>query len=116
MKGIDKRISIITEAGLDKQALDIKVLYIGDLTTVADYFVILSGNSTIQTTTIADNIEEKMLEESYEVYSKEGHESARWILLDYGDIIVHIFHREDREFYNLEKLWADGKEIPIENN
>lgn len=115
MKEIDKRISIITKACLDKGAFDIKVLDIKGLTTVSDYFIIASGNSTTQTTTIADTVEEKMLEAEYEILGKEGHQSARWILLDFGDIIVHVFHKEDREFYNLEKLWADGEELDIEN-
>ena len=110
---IDKRVDIIIEASLDKKAFDIKVLDIKELTTVADYFIILSGNSTIQTTAIADEIAGKMEEEGYNLLGKEGHESARWILLDFGDIIVHVFHKEDREFYNLEKLWIDGKEINI---
>jgi ribosome-associated protein len=110
---IDKRVDIIIEASLDKKAFDIKVLDIKELTTVADYFIIVSGNSTIQTNAIADEIEEKMEEEGYNLLGKEGHESARWILLDFGDIIVHVFHREDREFYNLDKLWIDGKEINI---
>ncbi len=115
MKEIDKRISIITKACLDKGAFDVKVLDIKGLTTVSDYFIIASGNSTIQTTTIADTAEEKMLEAGYEILGKEGHQSARWILLDFGDIIVHVFHKEDREFYNLEKLWADGEELDIDN-
>lgn len=116
MKELDKRITIIAEAGLDKHGYDMTVLDIRDLTTVADYFIIASGNSTIQTTTIANHIEEKMEEASYELLSKEGYNTARWILLDFGDIVVHIFHREDRDFYNLEKLWADGKKIEIDNN
>lgn len=113
---IDKRINIITEASLDKKAFDIKVLDIRELTTVADYFVIVSGNSTIQTSTIAGEIEDKMEEAGYGLLNKEGHQSARWILLDFGDIIVHVFHREDREFYNLEKLWIDAKIVNIDAN
>lgn len=114
MREIDERITIITNACIDKKAFDIKVLDIEGLTAVTDYFVIVSGNSTIQTITIADVVEEKMLEAGYEILGKEGHQSARWILLDFGDIIVHVFHREDREFYNLEKLWADGEELDLD--
>lgn len=113
---IDKRVNIITEASLDKKAFDIKVLDIRELTTVADYFIIASGNSTIQTSTIADEIEWKMEEAGYDLLSKEGKQSARWILLDFGDIIVHVFHKEDREFYNLEKLWIDAKVVNIDTN
>ena len=115
MKEIYERVSIITKACLDKGAFDVKVLDIKGLTTVSDYFIIVSGNSTIQTTTIADTVEEKMLKEGYEVLGKEGYQSARWILLDFGDIVVHVFHKEDREFYNLEKLWADGEELNIDS-
>ena len=114
MREIDERITIITNACIDKKAFDMKVLDIKGLTAVTDYFVIVSGNSTIQTTTIADSVEEKMLEAGYDILGKEGYQSARWILLDFGDIIVHVFHREDREFYNLEKLWADGEELDID--
>lgn len=114
MKEIDNRVNIITKACADKGAFDIKVLDIRGLTTVSDYFIIVSGNSTIQTTTIADTAEDKMLEAGYEVIGKEGHQSARWILIDFGDIILHVFHKEDREFYNLEKLWVDGEELTID--
>src|SRR5699024_4930565 len=114
MKDIDKRVSIIAKACSDKKGLDIKVLDLKKLTTIADYFIIASGNSTTQVKAIADEIQEKMEEAGFLLENKEGHNSARWILLDFGDIIAHVFHREDREFYNLEKLWADGEELFLE--
>lgn len=93
----------------NKKAQDIKILNVGGLTSIADYFVICSGNSTVQVKAIADEIEEKMAEQGYCLNHREGYNNARWILLDYGDIIVHIFHTEDREFYGIERLWSDAE-------
>ena len=111
VKEVDKRISIIAKACNDKKGFDIKVLNLIKLTPIADYFIIVSGNSTSQVKAIADGIEEKMVEAEFHSSGKEGYGSGRWILLDFGDIVVHVFHKEDREFYNLEKLWADGEEL-----
>lgn len=115
MKDIDERISIIVKACNDKKGFDIKGLDIRKLTTITDYFILVSGNSTTQVLSIADEIEEKMMKAGYELLGKEGKESSRWVLLDFGDIIVHIFHREDREFYDLEKLWADSEELTLDH-
>lgn len=115
MKDIDKRISIIAKACNDKKGLNIKLLNLKKLTPIADYFVITSGNSTTQVAAIVDEIEEKMEIAGYSLLGKEGYETARWVLMDFGDIVVHVFHREDREFYNLEKLWADSEEIEIDD-
>ena len=76
-------------------------------TQIADYFVIVSGNSTPQLNAIAEEIEDNMAKEGFETYHNEGNGQSRWIILDYADIIVHIFHRDMREFYNLERLWGD---------
>jgi ribosome-associated protein len=77
------------------------------MTTIADYFVIASGNSSTQVASIADEVENKMSEAGFDkIANKEGYNSARWVLLDYNDIIVHIFHKDEREFYNLERLWS----------
>lgn len=111
MKEIDSRISIITKACDDKMGFDIKVLNISKLTSIADYFIIVSGNATTQVAAIADEVEEKMGRAGFDLKQKEGYGTNRWILLDFGDIIVHVFHKEDREFYKLERLWADGEEI-----
>lgn len=115
MKNIDKRVSIIAKACDDKNGFNIKVLKLTKLTSIADYFVITSGNSTTQVMAIADEIEERMGRTGYFVSGKEGHRSGRWILLDYGDIVVHVFHKEDREFYNLEKLWVDSEEVILDS-
>lgn len=104
---IEKRLSIITDACEDKGGADIVSLDISKISTIADYFVIVSGNSSTQVQSIADGIEEKMSEFGYEDMDKEGYRSGRWILLDFGDIIVHVFHKEEREYYNLERLWSE---------
>ena len=76
---------------------------------MADYFVICSGTSTTHIKALADEVDVKMGEMGYPCLHKEGYNSARWILLDYADVVVHLFHEEDRKFYNLERLWSDGK-------
>lgn len=88
---------------------------ISELSTVTDYFVIVSGNSPNQVMAIADEIEDKMDLASYELLGKEGYREGTWILLDYGDIVVHIFKKEEREFYGLEKVWADSRELTMED-
>lgn len=92
----------------DKKAKDIEAMNIGGLTVLADYFVVCSGTSTTHIKAMADEVVEKLKEEGVEHPHQEGYDTARWILLDFGDIIVHIFHDEDRKFYNLERLWSDG--------
>lgn len=111
----NEKLSLVINTADDKRAFNIEILYVSNLTSIADYFVICSGNSERQTIAIADAIDDKLHKEGYELRAKEGHRSGRWILLDFGDIIVHIFHKEDREFYNLERLWIDGKKLDIDN-
>lgn len=95
----------------DKKAKDINVIEVSDVTIVADYFVVCSGTSTTHIKTLADELEFKLKEEKdiRLSHNREGYNSARWILLDYGDIIVHIFHSEDRSYYDIEKIWTDMK-------
>lgn len=102
----NKKLDIIVDSCESKKGIDIKVLDIKGMTSVADYFVIVSGNSSTQVSALADEIEFKMEKEGYELYNTEGKNSSRWILLDFGDIIVHVFHKDEREYYNLERLWT----------
>lgn len=95
----------------DKKAKDIKVLYVKDVTLIADYFVLCSGTSTTHIKSLSDELEEKLKGKGIRMHHKEGYNGARWILMDFNDIIVHIFHHEDRSFYNLERIWADAKEV-----
>lgn len=106
----------ITAKFLDeKKANNIKVLKVSDLTLLADYFVICSANSTTQVKALSDNLQEHLEENFNEMpVKKEGNQGLNWILLDYSDVIVHIFYQETREFYSLEKLWADAEEIDLE--
>ncbi len=98
----------ISEILTDKKAKDVKSIDISEVTIIADYFVICSGTSTTHIKALADEVEEKMKEMNVELLRKEGYNSARWILLDFNSVVVHVFHEEDREFYNLERLWSDG--------
>lgn len=110
MHDLENKLAIIEKACEDKNAIDVKVLDITKLTPIADYFVIASGNSSTQVMAIADEVEHKMMEAGSLEVIKEGYRSGRWILLDFNDIIVHIFHKEERDFYNLERLWSGNRE------
>lgn len=90
----------------NKKGEEVRVLQIGTLTTIGDYFVVATGNSTTQVKALADEVEEKLSAEGLEPKRIEGYASASWILLDYYDVIVHIFLKETREFYALERLWG----------
>lgn len=98
-----------------KKGRDIRMLDIHELTTIADYFIIATGNSTTQVQAMSDELEEKMDLAGYEMHHKEGFRNGRWVLLDYGNIIIHLFHDEERQFYNLERLWVDAKTILVDN-
>lgn len=91
-----------------KKARDVNVIDIKEVSILADYFVICSGSSITHIKAIADDLENKLEEIGCKYLHKEGYNTCRWVLMDYGDILVHIFHEEDRKFYNLERLWADG--------
>ena len=95
----------------DKKANDIKTIDISHLTTIAHYFVMASGTSVTHIKSLADNVEEKLTEKGLNPLHTEGYNTARWILMDYGDFVVHIFHEEAREFSNLERIWKDWKEV-----
>ena len=110
----NEKLKIIAKAADSKRADDIKIIKIADLTIISDYFVIANGNSSTQTKAIADEIEFKMKEAGVSPLRTEGYQGANWIILDYGDIVVHVFYKETREFYNLERLWNDGEEIDVD--
>jgi len=105
---VKDKLDIIVNSCENKKGIDIKVLDIKDMSSIADYFVIVSGNSSTQVDALAKEIDEKMYENGEEVLHTEGKNSSRWIILDFGDIIVHIFHKDEREYYNLERLWEDN--------
>ena len=92
---------------------DIKILDISNVSVMADYFIIASGNNRNQLQAIADNVTEKLHKSGHDLKQVEGYDTANWILMDYGDVIVHIFDKENRLFYDLERIWSDGKEVII---
>ncbi len=97
----------------EKKAEDIKVIDIREVSTIADYFLIASGNNRSQIQTLCDAVEEKLGRAGYFKRQSEGYDTANWILMDYNDIIVHIFDKENRLFYDLERIWRDGKEVAV---
>ena len=93
----------------DKKAGDIKVIDISGVSVLADYFIIADGSNVNQVQAMVDNVDEVLGRAGYEYKQMEGYGTGGWILMDYGDIIVHAFCREDRLFYDLERIWRDGK-------
>lgn len=97
-----------------KKALDIKVIKIQDISAIADYFVIATGTSSTHVKALADEVEAQLDEAGISVSHVEGYRSNSWILLDYVDVVVHVFSDDAREYYDLERLWQDGEIIDIE--
>ena len=104
---------IIYSALDDKKGENIKILDISKVSVIADYFVIANGSNINQVQALADNVKEELYKLGLEPKNVEGHRSASWILLDYTDVIVHVFSRDDRFFYDLERIWRDGREIEV---
>ncbi len=102
------------EALNDKKGEDIKIIEIGKLSTVADYFIIANGSNAPHVESLVNNVEEELLKEKIHAERIEGVKSSGWILMDYNDVVVHVFSKEDRLFYDLERIWRDGKEVDIE--
>lgn len=100
----------IAKAASDKKALDISILDMRKIPSVCDFFLIASGTSTTQVRAISDNIIEKLSLKGERVWHTEGEREALWILLDYGDVVAHIFQEDTRRFYELERLWGD---VPV---
>ena len=105
--------SLAAEAAEDKKARDVIILNIHDISVICDYFVICSGLSSTQVKAVAENVEEKLEEHGIRKLRIEGFKEARWILLDYGSVVVHVFQEQDRQFYNLEHLWGDAKVVHL---
>lgn len=109
-----EKLSIIVKALDSKSAQDIKVIKVEDLTIIADYFVIANGTSTTHTRGLVDEVDFQLAQKGVNVGHIEGIDGASWIAMDYGDILVHVFYRDVREQYNLEKLWSDGERVDIQ--
>lgn len=104
-------VNQICKALAEKQATDIKIVEIKKISNLADYFVICSGRSIPQVKAIFDNLEEKLEKQGKFAVRKEGYSEGRWIAVDYGEVIVHIFHKDTREIYGLDSLWNNGSNV-----
>ncbi|HJC34119.1 ribosome silencing factor [Mediterraneibacter glycyrrhizinilyticus] len=105
---------IAYDALSDKKGEDIKIIDITGVSVLADYFIIANGNSDSQVNALVDNVEEELHKAGYHLKQREGRANSSWILLDFGDIIVHVFDKDNRLFYDLERIWKDGKDITVE--
>ncbi len=115
LESIDKARQIARFA-LEKKALDVSILELRGISIISDYFVVCSGESTTQVRAIVDHIEEKMKNLGMRPFAVEGYRNSLWVLLDYGDVILHVFEGEKREFYDIEKLWIDAPRINVEES
>ncbi len=111
---LDPEVRLAIECAADRKALDMRVLDLRDVASFTEFFIICSGANQRQVQAIADQIEEQLKKQlSTRPVRIEGYSSAEWVLLDYGDFIVHIFNKESREFYDLERLWRDARKVDI---
>ena len=97
----------------DKKGEDIQVIDISQVSVLADYFIIANGNSESQVRALVDNVEEELGKAGYDMKQREGYGSGNWVLMDFGEIIVHVFDKENRLFYDLERIWRDGKHVDM---
>ncbi|MEF2607997.1 MAG: ribosome silencing factor [Schaedlerella sp.] len=109
-----KEMAKIAYHALDeKKGEDIRIIDIAGISVLADYFIIANGSSESQVQAMVDNVEEEMHKAGYSLKQREGYGRGNWVLLDFGDVIVHVFDKENRLFYDLERIWRDGKNIGI---
>ena len=119
-----ENLKVIVKAMEDKKAYNIEILDIKDISPIADYFVICSASNLRQTRTIADEVDEKMAEHNVKAVKvddedlfgnplREGYDTGKWILLDFNGIVVHIFSEDERDYYNLDKIWSDAKTLDL---
>ena len=104
---------LIAQTLYDKKADDIDIIDISEKSGFADYFVIATARSLRQLKSLADELDDKLAEQGVLVHHVEGINDSGWVLMDYGDIIVHVFDKENRVFYNLERIWTDGKDVAV---
>lgn len=105
---------LVIQALEEKKAEDIRVIDISEVSVLADYFIIADGNNRNQIQAMIDNVEEMLGKAGYSPKQIEGYQNANWVLMDYSDIIVHVFDKENRLFYDLERIWRDGKDVSID--
>jgi len=109
----EEKTTLISQIVADKKAMDVVVLDMADASSITDYFLICSGGSQRQVQAIADAIDEQLKQAGITSLGVEGYRQGHWILMDYGDVIVHVFSQETREFYDLERLWANAPKIDL---
>lgn len=114
MENSKEMVKLAFQALEEKKGEDIQVIEIKDISIIADYFIIANGTNAPQVDALVDSVKDMLGRHGYEPKRIEGVRSASWILLDYGDVVVHVFSKEDRLFYNLERIWRDGKTISRE--
>ncbi|MDR3665278.1 MAG: ribosome silencing factor [Ignavibacteriaceae bacterium] len=112
----NKIIDSIVELIFSKKGYDVKILDLRNLTTITDYFIICTGDSNTQVKAIADEVDKKMRDDGVRSWHTEGYSSLNWVLIDFVDIVVHVFKKESRDYYNLEKLWGDAPVISAEDS
>jgi len=105
---------LVIEALEDKKAEDIRIIDISEVSVIADYFIIAGGSNRNQIQALCDNVEEKLGKAGRFVRQIEGYDTANWILMDFGDVIVHIFDKENRLLYDLERIWRDGRQMSVQ--
>lgn len=115
MKAIKELTGLVVKTLEDKKAEDIHVIDITEVSTLADYFVIANGTNRSQIQALADHVQEMLGKEGLTLKQIEGYNNANWILMDYQDIIIHIFDKENRLFYDLDRIWRDGKIVTKED-
>ena len=117
---VDKSAALVLEAAAAasaKKAEQITILDVSELLVITDHFLICSGNTERQVSTISDEVEKRMREQHrIKPYRREGEREARWVVLDYLDFVVHVFHKEERDYYDLERLWSDAPTVPFDND
>ncbi|MCE9674220.1 ribosome silencing factor [Paraclostridium bifermentans] len=114
MTTVEQMVKVIYDAIDDKLGKDISIIKVGEVSSLCDYFVIATAGSTRQVKAIADNVEDELTKLGIESRGKEGYETQEWILLDFGDIMVHVFNEENRAYYNLEKMWKDAPYVDVD--
>jgi ribosome-associated protein len=112
-KDIEELVRLAANAAAEKKATDVVALYVADTIVVTDYFLIATGSNDRQVHAIADAIEDALREAGVKPIGSEGEQELKWVLLDYGDFVVHVFQASERDFYRLEKLWSDAPRLDL---
>jgi ribosome-associated protein len=110
---IENLVRVAARAAADKKATDVMALYVAETLVVTDYFLIATGSNDRQVHAIADSVEDALREARAKPIGREGERELKWVLLDYGDFVVHVFQAAEREFYRLERLWSDAPRLDL---